>query len=99
MKLILGERFKIINSNIKVSSKKIINSGFQFKFPKIIDIIKKYNMKTYSIIVVTLTLLFFFIYKYSSSKVTKTDENYIVLDKFNDIEIREYKNQLYVIYT
>ena len=41
MKLILGERFKIINSNIKVSSKKIINSGFQFKFPKIIDIIKK----------------------------------------------------------
>ena len=52
-------------------------------------------MKTYSIIVVTLTLLFFFIYKYSSSKVTKTDENYIVLDKFNDIEIREYKNQIY----
>ena len=41
MKLVLGERFKIINSNIKVSSKKIINSGFQFKFPKIIDIIKK----------------------------------------------------------
>ncbi|MAO71030.1 MAG: TIGR01777 family protein [Flavobacteriales bacterium] len=41
MKLILGERFKIINSNIKVSSKKIINSGFQFKFSKIIDIIKK----------------------------------------------------------
>ena len=41
MKLILGERFKIINSNIKVSSKKIINSGFQFKFPTIIDIIKK----------------------------------------------------------
>ena len=41
MKIMLGERFKIINSNIKVSSKKIINSGFQFKFPKIIDIIKK----------------------------------------------------------
>lgn len=41
MKLILGERFKVINSNIKVSSKKIINSGFQFKFPKIIDIINK----------------------------------------------------------
>ena len=41
MKIILGKRFKIINSNIKVSSKKIINSGFQFKFPKIIDIIKK----------------------------------------------------------
>ena len=56
-------------------------------------------MKTYSIIAVTLTLLFFFIYKYSSSKVTKTDENYIVLDKFNDIEIREYKNQLYASFT
>lgn len=41
MKLILAERFKIINSNIKVSSKKIINSGFQFKFPRIIDITKK----------------------------------------------------------
>ena len=56
-------------------------------------------MKTYSIIVVTLTLLFFFIYKYGLSKVTKTDENYIVLDKFNDIEIREYKNQLYTSFT
>ena len=56
-------------------------------------------MKTYSIIAVTLTLLFFFIYKYSSSKVTKTDENYIVLDNFNDIEIREYKNQIYASFT
>ena len=56
-------------------------------------------MKTYSIIAVTLTLLFFFIYKCCSSKVTKTDENYIVLDNFNGIEIREYKNQLYALLT
>jgi len=31
MKVILGKRFKIINSGIKVSSKKIINTGFKFK--------------------------------------------------------------------
>ena len=56
-------------------------------------------MKTYYIIGVTLILLFFFIYTYSSSKVTKTDENYIVLDKYNDIEISEYQNQLYASFT
>jgi len=39
MKVILGKRFKIINSNIKVSSKKIIETGF--KFQEITNIINK----------------------------------------------------------
>ena len=39
MKIILGKRFKIINSGIKVSSKKIVNTGF--KFQEIKNIINK----------------------------------------------------------
>ena len=43
MKLLLGKRFDIINSQTKLSSNKIINSGFYFKFPRLVDTIKKIN--------------------------------------------------------
>ena len=34
MKLILGERFKVINSNIKVSSKRLLTQDFNLNFQK-----------------------------------------------------------------
>ena len=55
-------------------------------------------MKTYTIIAIILTLLLFFIYKYSYS-INKSEEHYIVIDSFNDIEIREYKELIYASYT
>ena len=41
LKLLLGKRFEIINSQTKLSSNKIIKSGFEFKFPRLSDTIKK----------------------------------------------------------
>lgn len=43
LKLLLAKRFEIINSQTKLSSNKIIKSGFEFNFPRLSDTIKKIN--------------------------------------------------------
>ena len=55
-------------------------------------------MKTYTIVTIIITSLLFFIYKYSFSK-SIVEEHYIVIDSFNDIEIREYNDLIYASFT
>lgn len=55
-------------------------------------------MKTYTIVAIIITSLLFFIYKYSFSK-SIGEEHYIVIDSFNDIEIREYNDLIYASFT
>ena len=55
-------------------------------------------MKTYTLIAVILTVILFFVYKYSFSE-TLDEEHYTLLDNIEEIEIREYKQLIYASFT
>ena len=55
-------------------------------------------MKTYTLIAVILTIILFFVYKYSFSE-TLDEEHYTLLDNIEEIEIREYKQLIYASFT